>query len=111
MCVTYKLPTPSGKYTKAALAEEEQCEDLLIFMRMLAHLTTKDYLDFGESTSNAVQPVDVIITGIGIVLPLLNEEILKVGVLQLVSSSVQSDGCYTPHPWLISVLLCLKVKL
>ena len=37
-----------GKYSRVALAEEEQCEDLLLFMRMLTHLTTKDFLDFGN---------------------------------------------------------------
>ena len=40
---------PPGKYSRVALAEEEQCEDLLLFMRILTHLTSKDFLDFGNS--------------------------------------------------------------
>ena len=45
--VSHGNVTP-GKYSSVALAEEEQCEDLLLFMRMLTHLTTKDFLDFGN---------------------------------------------------------------
>lgn len=38
-----------GKYSRLSLEEEEQCEDLLLFMKMMTHLTIKDYVDFGES--------------------------------------------------------------
>ena len=73
-----------GKYSKLALVEEEQCEDLLLFMKLLTHLTTKDYLDFGpinDVVSPKVKSVDVVVTGISIVLPLMSEETLKVSLL------------------------------
>ena len=37
----------TGKYSSAAVEEEQQCEDLLLFMKMMTHLTIKDYVDFG----------------------------------------------------------------
>ena len=37
----------AGKYSCLSLEEEEQCEDLLLFMKMMAHLTIKDRLDLG----------------------------------------------------------------
>ena len=81
----YSLYNPplAGKYSKLGLAEEEQCEDLLLFMKLLSHLTTKDFLDFApkETTRSDlpdVKPVDVVVTGISIVLPLMSEETLKV---------------------------------
>ena len=37
----------AGKYSRLSLEEEEQCEDLLLFMKMMAHLTIKDCLDLG----------------------------------------------------------------
>ena len=66
--------------------EEEQCEDLLLFMKLLSHLTAKNYLDFGpvESASPGkvkVEVVDVVMSGMGMVLPLITEEILKVSTL------------------------------
>ena len=49
-------------------------------MKMLSHLTTKDFLDFGGVSSQevGVSPADVVITGIQIIIPLMTEEILKV---------------------------------
>ena len=95
--VSRTVPTfPSGKYTRLALAEEEQCEDLVLFMKLLYNLTAKDYIDFSSSESSSssssggggggseapvvqrVQPVDVVVTGISIILPLMTEELLKV---------------------------------
>ena len=37
----------TGKYSTVAMEEEQQCEDLLLFMKMMTHLTIKDYVDFG----------------------------------------------------------------
>lgn len=64
------------------MAEDETCEDLILFMKMLFHLTTKDFLDFGDVSSQeiGVEPVDVVITGIQIIIPLMTEEILKVPI-------------------------------
>lgn len=70
----------TGKYKRGSLAEEEQCEDLLLFMKMLYNLTTKDFLDFGgvDDSEVGVASVDVVISGVSIILPLMNEELLKV---------------------------------
>ena len=41
----------TGKYRsgrQSSIEEEEQCEDLLQFMKMMTHLTIKDYVDFGD---------------------------------------------------------------
>ena len=70
------------------MAEEEQCEDLVLFLKLLSHLTTKDYLSFvpledSSSDQGKVEPVDVVVTGINIVLPLMSEETLKVKSLML----------------------------
>jgi hypothetical protein len=67
----------AGKYRQLSVDEEEQCEDLLQFMKMMTHLTIKDYVDFGDSDAIAVKPVDVVITGLNTILPLMSEEILK----------------------------------
>lgn len=37
------------RYYTSLYTEEEQCEDLLLFVQILTHLTTKDYLDFSGS--------------------------------------------------------------
>ena len=39
----------TGKYSRMSMEEEEQCEDLLQFMKMMTHLTIKDYVDFGNT--------------------------------------------------------------
>ncbi len=64
------------------MAEDETCEDLILFMTMLFHLTTKDFLDFGGVSSQeiGVAPADIVIMGIQIIIPLMTEEILKVRV-------------------------------
>ncbi len=36
----------AGKYLKGVLGEEEECDDLVMFIQILSFLTTKDYLDF-----------------------------------------------------------------
>ena len=35
--------------TGLGLDEEESCEDLLQFLKMMTHLTIKDFIDFGSS--------------------------------------------------------------
>ena len=40
--------SPTGKYSNMLVTEEEYCEDLVLFIRMLTNLTTKDYLDFSQ---------------------------------------------------------------
>ena len=58
----------------------------MLFLKLLSHLTTKDYLSFVPlsdegSEGEKVEPVDVVVTGINIVLPLMSEETLKVWFL------------------------------
>lgn len=38
----------TGKYCTALCTEEEQCEDLSLFMQLLINLTTKDYSSFPD---------------------------------------------------------------
>lgn len=57
-------------------------------MKILSNLTSKDYVDFGSEQSpssndhhhhhHQVQPVDVVVAGISVLLPLMTEELLKV---------------------------------
>lgn len=39
----------TGKYGQMVVEEEEQCDDLLQFMKMMTHLTIKDYVDFEDN--------------------------------------------------------------
>lgn len=76
----------AGKYSKASLVEEEQCEDLLLFMKLLSYLTTKSYCDFGPVETAGpreaiVEAVDVVMSGINTVLPLITDETLKVSTM------------------------------
>ena len=74
------LSSCAGKYSGKCVVEEEQCEDLTLFLKLLSHLTAKDYLSFVpvEEGEGTVEPVDVVVTGINTVLPLMSEETLKV---------------------------------
>ena len=82
------------------MTEEEQCEDLLLFLKLLSHLTTKDYLNFAPDDDSAeeaslckVEPVDVMVTGVSIVLPLMSEETLKVeGVGLMCEEMLEVEG-------------------
>ena len=46
----------TGKYGQMVVEKEEQCDDLLQFMKMMTHLTIKDYVDFED---NGMQRVNV----------------------------------------------------
>jgi len=71
--------------------EESQYEDLLLFMKLLSFLTTKDYLDMapkeegekeGQGGSGVgVEALQVVMEGIRIVLNIITEDLLKVSLL------------------------------
>lgn len=98
----------AGKYSKLSVTEEEQCEDLLLFLKLLSHLTTKDYLNFAPDDESAgpavkVEPVDVVVTGINIVLPLMSEETLKVCKYLIFESEINYSYVMLVYSVLVSV--------
>ncbi len=64
------------------MKEENQCEDLLLFMKLLSFLTTKDYMDMApqedEGEGPGVESLEVVMAGIRIVLSIITEDLLKV---------------------------------
>ena len=71
----------AGKYSLVAMVEEEQCEELLLLMKLLSHLSSKNNLNFGPveaASPGEVEAVDVVISGLSTILPLMTEETLKV---------------------------------
>lgn len=69
----------AGKYSKVAIVEEEQCEDLLLFVELLGH-HAMNVEEMGEQRipDSNVQIVDVLLNGVCLLLSLVNEELLKV---------------------------------
>ena len=69
----------AGKYAKQALLEEEQCEDLLLFVELL-RCQTMIVEEVGDTVipDSNVQVADVISTGVCLLLSFVNEELLKV---------------------------------
>lgn len=69
----------AGKYSKLAIVEEEQCEDLLLFVELIGHHTTM-MEEFGDRQrpENNVQLTEVILNGVCLLLSFVNEELLKV---------------------------------
>ena len=69
----------AGKYSKLALVEDEQCEDLLLFVELLDHTAT-----ILEEVGDHVIPesrqhlVAVLVDGVCLLLSFVNEELLKV---------------------------------
>ena len=48
--LTNYASSASSKYQEGHVAEEEQCEDLVVCFRMLKNLTTKDFIDFADTS-------------------------------------------------------------
>ena len=69
----------TGKYAKLAILEEEQCEDLLLFVELL-HCHTMIIEEVGDVAipDSNVQVADVVSTGVCLLLSFVNEELLKV---------------------------------
>ncbi|XP_041355105.1 exportin-4-like [Gigantopelta aegis] len=63
--------------------EENKYNDILIVMELLTNLLSKDFIDFGESEEGVPQgggqmsAADVVLYGLNIIVPLMNEELLK----------------------------------
>ena len=71
-------------------SEESRYEDLLLFMKLLSFLTTKDYLDMAPTEGDgegqggsgvSVEALQVVMEGIRIVLNIITEDLLKVSSL------------------------------
>ena len=80
---TYAKNLSSGKYSKLAIVEEEQCEDLLLFVELLGHHTTmlEEMGERRQVPENSVQLSDVILNGVCLLLSFVNGELLKVCVI------------------------------
>ena len=64
----------AGKYSsKLAIVEEEQCEDLLLFVELLGHHSA-----IQEELGGAEDLLPVLADGVRLLLSLINEELLKV---------------------------------
>ena len=48
--LTHYASTTSPKYHDSHMAEEEQSEDLVVCFKMLKNLTTKDFIDFANTS-------------------------------------------------------------
>lgn len=66
-----------GKISEESLAEEEQLNDLLLLIKLLSSLLSKDSLDFGSGEDQKVTPSDVAFYGLHIIIPLMSPEVLK----------------------------------
>ena len=65
--------------------EEDQYTDICMLTEILTNLLSKDFLDFHEqSVGDTVDVVDVVLHGLNVVVPLMNAELLKVGMFPLV---------------------------
>ena len=72
-----------GKYKKSdPNAEEEQYYDLLLFLKIMTYLLSKDFVDFSEAeprvlaSGTSVEIADVVLYGVTIVLPFMTKELL-----------------------------------
>eukprot|EP00124_Ichthyophonus_hoferi_P002300 Ihof_evm3s151 gene=Ihof_evmTU3s151 len=69
-----------GKTRRGDQGEEEQYEDLLLFLRLLTNLLSRDILEFGYSgpgQDNTVKSADVVLYGLTIIMPLMTEKIFN----------------------------------
>ncbi|XP_020623322.1 exportin-4-like [Orbicella faveolata] len=69
-----------GKVSEEALTEEEQLNDLLLLIKLLTNLLSKDILNFGSEDQKVSAP-DVALYGLHVVIPLMSSEVLKFPVL------------------------------
>ena len=70
-----------GRQAVSALVEEERSSGLLTLMQLFNNLVVKEFIDFGWASETeggrSVSAVDVMFVGLNIVVPLMNEEVLK----------------------------------
>ena len=69
----------AGKYSKLAIVEEEQCDDLLLFVELLDHHTAI-LEEVGDQLipESKEQLAAVLVDGVCLLLSFVNEELLKV---------------------------------
>ena len=70
-----------GKHSIHTHEEEEQFTDLLLLMKMMTNILSKDFLEFVSSDNdgnNKLSSADLTLYGLNIVIPLMSTEILKV---------------------------------
>ncbi|XP_066917411.1 exportin-4-like isoform X2 [Clytia hemisphaerica] len=79
MMKNYSKITKSIKKTDNDQEDEEQYNDLLLLIQLLSHILSKDFLDLGDTKENedSVSPVDIVLYGLQIVIPLITQELLK----------------------------------
>ena len=84
-CINHVAFCCAGKYSKLSIVEEEQCEDLLLFVELLGHHATM-LEEAGEEQvpGSSIQLVDVLLNGTCLLLTFVNEELLKVQCAVLV---------------------------
>ncbi|GAB6027178.1 hypothetical protein CHUAL_013931 [Chamberlinius hualienensis] len=69
--------TTNGRQSRECTAEEEQLYDVSLLMELLTNLLSKVYLNFSSSEDDdGVVAADVAISGLDIVMPLLNVDLL-----------------------------------
>ena len=62
-----------------AIVEEEQCEDLMLFVELLGHhATILEETGERQVPGSSIQLVDVLLNGVCLLLTFVNEELLKV---------------------------------
>ncbi|XP_033635740.1 exportin-4-like [Asterias rubens] len=72
-----------GRISVEALAEEEQYRDLSLMMELLSSLFSRDMFVFldDEDVNSAIESSDIVLHGLNIVVPLMNESLLKFPIL------------------------------
>ncbi|XP_065197869.1 exportin-4-like [Sycon ciliatum] len=68
-----------GKFKSLANGDDEQLEDLLVFMKLCDHLISRDYWHDSEDAAGngQIEGVDVSLCGLGFILPLITPELLQ----------------------------------
>jgi hypothetical protein len=84
----------TSKYREGTIAEEEQCGDIVECLRLVQHLSTKDTVGFVD-VSEELDRVsgEVILCGISLLLPLINEDLIQYPLLSDKLFSVVCSVC------------------
>eukprot|EP00795_Rhopilema_esculentum_P017243 gene17243-8804_t len=86
-----------GRISALHSCEDESYQEILLLIRLLTHILSKDYLDFsddsnGNENSVLLNAIDAVFHGLHIIVPLMNDELLKTAgkeVVGHVDSSLQ----------------------
>lgn len=67
------------RITSDATAEEDAFQDILLFMKMLTKLPNKTLFDLSEEKDEETEPnpASVFLYGLSIIMPLMNEDLMK----------------------------------